>query len=224
LSTDVKALSGRVKTLLATSPEGETHAVALPRPEHHQEEPMTLTTTPIAANTTSGAPLPLVALPQGKLLTVNAKNIPLIENALGPGVHFQPLRVDVEAGVWVVLATFSPGSMVPLHYHTGVAEVYTLAGSWHYLEYPDQSQTAGSYLYEPSASVHTFVCPESNTEDTVLFVRVVGANINFNEDGTFHSILDAALICHLTDSLSRAQKLDEPRYIGGGAAHFTSEV
>ena len=68
---------------------------------------MTLTTTPIAANTTSGAPLPLVALPQGKLLTVNAKNIPLIENALGPGVHFQPLRVDVEAGVWVVLATFS---------------------------------------------------------------------------------------------------------------------
>src|SRR6185312_10862693 len=100
-------------------------------PKHHQEEPMTLTTTPIAANTTSGAPLPLVALPQGKLLTVNARNIPLIENALGPGVHFQPLRVDVEAGVWVVLATFSPGSMVPLHYHTGVAEVYTLAGSWH---------------------------------------------------------------------------------------------
>jgi hypothetical protein len=52
----------------------------------------------------------------------------------------------------------------------------------------------------------------------------VGANINFNEDGTFHSILDAALICHLTDSLSRAQKLDEPWYIGGGAAHFTREA
>lgn len=34
------------------------------------------------------------------------------------------LRVDVEAGVWVVLATFSPGSMVPLHYHTGVAIGY----------------------------------------------------------------------------------------------------
>ena len=185
---------------------------------------MTLTTAPVPANTTSGAPLPLVALPQGELLTVNESNIPLIENALGPGVHFQPLRLDVEAGVWVVLATFSPGSMVPLHYHTGVAEIYTLAGSWHYLEYPDQPQTAGSYLYEPGASVHTFVCAETNTEDTVLFARVVGANINFNEDGTFHSILDAALICHLTDSLSRAQKLDEPWYIGGGAAHFTREA
>jgi len=49
-------------------------------------------------------------------------------------------------------------------------------------------------------------------------------NIYFNDDGTFHSILDAALICHLTDRLSRTQKLDEPSYIGGGGAHFTSEV
>jgi hypothetical protein len=31
---------------------------------------------------------------------------------------------------------------------------------------------------------------------------VVGANINFTEDGQFHSILDAALIRHLTDTLS----------------------
>jgi 2,4'-dihydroxyacetophenone dioxygenase len=168
--------------------------------------------------TTSGATLPFVAARHGELLTVNEKNIPRIENALGPGVHFKPLRLDLEAGCWVVLAFMSPGAVVPLHYHTGIAEVYTLAGSWHYLEHPNQMQTAGSYLYEPGGSVHTFVCPNTNTEDTVLLVRVEGANINFTESGQFHSILDATLIQHLTLGLSQAQDLGSFDYIGGGAA------
>ena len=110
---------------------------------------MTLTIAPGPATTSTGAPLPLVALPQAELLTVNSNDIPLIKNALGPGIHFKPLRFDLEAGRWVVLAIFEPGSRVPLHYHTGIAEGYTLSGSWHYLEYPDQLQTAGSYLFEP---------------------------------------------------------------------------
>jgi hypothetical protein len=90
---------------------------------------MTLTIAPIPANTSSGAPLPLVALPQSSLLTVNENNIPQLTDVLGPGVHAKPLRLDLEAGCWVVLAIFSPGSKVPLHYHTGIAEVYTLIGS-----------------------------------------------------------------------------------------------
>ena len=88
---------------------------------------MPLTTAPAPATTSSGAVLPLVALPQGELLTVNEKYIPTVRNALGPGVHFQPLRLDIENGEWVVLATFEPGATVPLHYHTGVAEVFTLS-------------------------------------------------------------------------------------------------
>jgi 2,4'-dihydroxyacetophenone dioxygenase len=109
-----------------------------------------------------------------------------------------------------------------LHYHTGVAEVYTLSGSWHYLEYPDQPQTAGSYLYEPGGSVHTFVCPETNTEDTVILVRVEGANINFTEDGQFHSILDAVMIRALAHQLAEARGLGPLNYIVGGAAGFTA--
>lgn len=184
---------------------------------------MTLSTAPAPVATSSGAPLPLVALPQGELLTVNAKDIPTVRNALGAGVHFQPLRLDLEAGEWVVLATFEPGASVPLHYHTGVAEVYTLAGQWNYLEYPEQPQVAGSYLYEPGASVHTFITPETNTEDTVILVRVVGANINFTEDGQFHSILDAALIRHLTDTLAVEQNLGAVPYVGGGEAGMSSK-
>ena len=182
----------------------------------------TATTAPAPASTSSGAALPLVALPQTELLTVNEKNIPMVHNALGRGVHFQPLRLDIENGEWVVRATFEPGATIPLHYHTGVAEVFTLSGRWHYFEYPDQPQTAGSYLYEPGSSVHTLVTPADNTEDTVILVRVIGANINFTEDGQFHSILDAALLRHLTDTLSVEQNLGTINYIGG-AAGFTAQ-
>ncbi len=126
---------------------------------------------------------------------MNQKDIPVIKDALGPGVHFQPLRLDMELGEWV---------------------------PWHYLEYPDQPQTAGSYLFEPGSSVHTLVCPDSNTEGTVVLFRVHGANINVNEDGTDHSILDVALIRHLTDALSEAQGLGEVTYVGGGAAGLTT--
>jgi quercetin dioxygenase-like cupin family protein len=157
------------------------------------------------------------------LLTVNSKDIPMIKDAVGPGVHIQPLRLDIEAGEWIVLVTFAPGASVPLHYHTVVAEVYTLTGRWNYLEYPDQPQTAGSYLYEPGASVHMFVTPQSNTEDTVILVRVVGANINFTTDGQFHSILKAALLRHLTDTLAVEQGLGEINYIGGGEAAMTAK-
>jgi hypothetical protein len=52
---------------------------------------------------------------------------------------------------------------------------------------------------------------------------VVGANINFTEDGQFHSILDAALIRHLTDTLSAERNLGAINYIGGGAAGFTAQ-
>lgn len=179
---------------------------------------MTLTTEPTAATTSAGVVLPLVALPQGELLTVNEQNIPLINDALGLGVHFKPLRLDLEVGCWVVLATIAPGASIPLHYHTGIAEAYTLLGRWHYLEYPDQMQTAGSYLYEPAGSVHTFVCPEDNAEDTVLFIRVEGGNVNFTEDGQFHSILDTTMIRHLTHTLAEERGLGPVDYIAGGAA------
>lgn len=179
-------------------------------------------TAPVPATTTSGAPLPLVSLPQDDLLTVGEATVPRIENALGDGIHFKPLRLDLERNEWVVLATFEPGAEIQLHYHTGPAEVYTLQGRWLYKEHPEQPQTPGSYLYEPGGSVHTFFAPIENTEDTIMLVRVAGANVNFNEDGTFHSIIDALAIRHLTDLLCNQQGLSEPRYIHGDTAHYTT--
>ncbi|MGH3633909.1 2,4'-dihydroxyacetophenone dioxygenase family protein [Mycobacterium sp.] len=183
---------------------------------------MTLTIVPAPATTATGAPLPLVALTQRELLTVDEKDIPLVRNAFGDGVHFKPLRLDIENGEWVVLATFAPGSRIPLHYHTGAVDAWTISGCWRYREYADQPQTAGSYLYEPASSVHTLECPESNTEDTVVLFRVSGANVNFTDEGQFHSVLDAALICQLTGAMAEEQKLGPVTYIAGGAVGYAT--
>ncbi len=171
--------------------------------------------------TSSGAALPFIALPQSELLTVNFEEMPWIDDSLGQGIKLKPVRLDLEAGVWVIVASFAPGTSVPLHYHTGEAEVLTLSGRWNYVEYPDQPQTAGSYLYEPAGSVHTLVVPADNTEDTLMFIRVAGANINFNEDGTFHSILDTAALVFVTELFAGQLGLDLT-YIRGGEARHTA--
>ena len=80
---------------------------------------------PTQLTTITGAPLPLPALPQDKLLTVNIADIPMVKEVF-PGIHIQPLRIDPERGEWVFLATLKPGCSLPLHYHTGPAQVWTI--------------------------------------------------------------------------------------------------
>ena len=97
--------------------------------------------------------------------------------------------------------------------------MYTFSGRWRYREYPDQPQTAGSYLYEPGGSVHTFYCPEDNTEDTVVLLWMEGAQISFNEDGTLHSHQRRDL--HSAPDRNRGggeQGTGPVGYIHGGAA------
>jgi 2,4'-dihydroxyacetophenone dioxygenase len=182
------------------------------------------TTAPAPASTSTGAKLPLLAIPQKRLLTVNESDIPVIKDTVAPGIHIQVLRLDFEHNEWVVLVTFAPGTSLPLHYHTGPAEVYTLKGRWLYREYSDQPQTVGSYLYEPGGSVHTLDVPVDNADDTVLLVRVCGTNINFDHDGRLHSVLDTLTIRHLAETLSAAQGLPAPRYIDDGEADFSESV
>lgn len=124
---------------------------------------------------------------QVRLLTVNIHdaNIPSID-----GVSLTPLFLDRENGVWVLYGKFAPGTVLPTHFHTGTVHFYTTKGRWNYKEYPDDPQTAGSYLYEPAGSVHTFVVPSDATEDAEGFMVVSGANVNF-VDGQYADIQDA---------------------------------
>lgn len=154
--------------------------------------------------------LPEVINHQDLLLTLNTREETLIKDVL-PGVDIQPLFLDPENGTWVVRALFKPGTTLPKHFHTGTVHFFTLAGRWNYLEYPDQPQTAGSYLYEPGGSIHTFHCPE-DSEGADGFMVIAGANINFDDEGNFVNIMDAGWIEQMVIAAARSQGIDKPRY------------
>jgi anti-sigma factor ChrR (cupin superfamily) len=42
------------------------------------------------------------------------------------GIHFQDLRLDFDHNGWVALVTFALGASLPLHHHTGHADLNTL--------------------------------------------------------------------------------------------------
>lgn len=172
------------------------------------------------ANATASK-VPVYSLPQTELLTVNVNDIPVLKDALGPGIDFQPLFLDPEIGIWALIGTFAPGVELPIHLHTGPVHGYTLKGEWIYKEYADQPQTAGSYLYEPASSVHTFAVPDTATEPTVVLFIISGANVSFTEDGQFHSVLDAVTVMKLTEQLAQAQGIPPVNYLTGGSAKFS---
>ncbi|MES1945267.1 hypothetical protein PC39_14157 [Salinisphaera sp. PC39] len=155
-----------------------------------------------------------------ELLTLNTNELPMFEDAL-PGVDVQPLFLDPHNGVWVVRALFKPGVVLPKHYHTGDVHFFTVRGRWHYAEYPDQPQTAGSYLYEPGSSIHTLVTPEDNTEVTEGLIVVHGTNVNFDQDGNYVGVMDASSLMQLFDSLVRERGMEPARYISPGAPDYT---
>jgi hypothetical protein len=163
---------------------------------------------------------PIFSLPQDKLLTVNAKDIPVMRDALSPGFHFQPLLLDPENAVSVVIAITAAGTNVGAHLHTGPVHGYTLSGKWYYKEYPDQVQTAGCYLYEPACSTHSLVVPDDNTEDTVVLFVLHGANIFFDQDNNIQSVLDAITIQKLVEHCSQAQGLGAVQYLKGGSVNY----
>jgi quercetin dioxygenase-like cupin family protein len=175
--------------------------------------------TPLAASKA-----PVFSLPQDKLLTLNVNDLPVLRDAAGPGVSFKPLMLDPEMGVWTVLGIFAPGATLPTHLHTGAVHGYTLKGSWIYLEYPEQVQTAGSYLYEPASSIHTFHVPETNTEETVVLFFVSGANVSFKPDGSFDSVLDAITVVKLTEQWCTAHEGVKVPYLRGGSVGYAADA
>ena len=149
---------------------------------------------------------------QDFLLTLDTSKMPAIKDAI-PGLDIYPLFLDAENGLWVLRVQFQPGVTLPKHFHTGTVHFYTLSGCWYYLEYPEQKQTAGCYLYEPGGSVHTFHTPEDNEGVTDGFMVVAGANINFDEQGNYINTMDAGWIEQAVVAAAKAQGLSAPRYI-----------
>ena len=168
-------------------------------------------------------PFPFQISTHDALLTLDTQELPIYEDALPgiPGVDVQPLFLDPHNGVWVLRVKFKPGVVLPKHYHTGTVHFFTLSGRWHYLEYPDQPQTAGCYLYEPGGSIHTFATPADNDGITDTFMVVEGANVNFDQQSNYLGLMDASSIMGLIDALITERGLDPARYVTPPQPHYT---
>ena len=150
--------------------------------------------------------LPEVTTHQDRLLTVNVNEVGCLPTEM-PGVTITPLFLDRENGVWVLYGKFEPGTVLPTHFHTGTVHFYTTKGAWNYLEYPQDPQTAGSYLYEPGGSIHTFSVPAD----------AKGLN------GEYHSIMDAGAIEAAVLGAVKAGAIPMPKYIRPkGGAEFST--
>jgi 2,4'-dihydroxyacetophenone dioxygenase len=146
-----------------------------------------------------------------RALHLGEEDAPFVD--LGNGVELQVLKIDVEAGLWVIRNRFQPGLVVERHKHTGCVHAFTLSGSWKYLEYPEVNR-AGSYLFEPAGSIHTLIVPEDNTEVTDVWFAIQGANLNLDENDQIQMVIDAALIRDVYLGACEAAGLPRPPVIG----------
>lgn len=158
------------------------------------------------------------------LLTIDTNTAPFLKGVMMPGINVSPLFLDPTNGLWVLRVKFEPGVILPIHFHTGPVHFFTISGSWHYAEFPNQVQKAGSYLYEPGGSIHQFVCPATNTEDTDSFMMVTGTNINFDANGEYLGILDAGQIKALVDQAAKEQGFPSAGYISPGETNYIDRL
>lgn len=129
------------------------------------------------------------------------------------GVLFQLVHVNTDTGLWVIRVRFEPGVTIQKHRHTGEVFAFTVSGSWRYLEYPDIN-TAGSYLHEPSGSIHTLHVPATNKEITDVWFAIHGANLNLDATGNVEAVLDAATVLEIYRGQCRALGIAAPAVIG----------
>ncbi|WP_298308129.1 2,4'-dihydroxyacetophenone dioxygenase family protein [uncultured Erythrobacter sp.] len=168
--------------------------------------------------------LPQAVNHQAELLTININVEEPVRNPVD-GYDIQPLFLDPENGTWVLYARFPPGTKLPKHFHTGTVHFFTTKGTWNYIEYPDQQQVAGSYLYEPGGSIHQFCVPEDASESAEGFMVVSGANVNFDDEGNFQDITDAGAIEQAIIGICQMTNREVPRYISPGAqAVYTGQA
>lgn len=90
------------------------------------------------------------------------------------------LHIDPVSGQVVMLIKAPAGSSLGVHDHFGTIHVYTIAGSWYYLEH-DWVAKPGDFIYEVANSKHTFITKPG--PDVELFVVLEGSLAFLDENG-----------------------------------------
>ena len=101
---------------------------------------------------------------------VGVEEVPWVPNPVHPGAELRLLQADIPRGIYVLAGRLEGDLEVGTHRHTGAVHMFTLSGAWKYHEH-DFVNRAGSYLYEPPGSVHTFyVLPNDEITETLSVV------------------------------------------------------
>jgi hypothetical protein len=88
--------------------------------------------------------------------------------------HLKIVKVDPVRGEWIVLLKVPPNSQLRMRHHSGTVMVYTLTGSWRYLEH-DWIGTPGSFVFETAGSRHT---PATVGDDEVITLNIIQGDWN----------------------------------------------
>ena len=129
------------------------------------------------------------------------------------GIKTQFLHIDEQSGIFTMHSRSEPGYLGRRHRHVGDVFAVTVSGAWKYLEHPEVNR-AGSYLYEPDQSFHTFKCLDDNEGITEFWAIVQGALEYIDEDGNVLSTLDAAAARQIYEEACERQGLPKPVPIG----------
>jgi 2,4'-dihydroxyacetophenone dioxygenase len=163
--------------------------------------------------------LPETVTHQDALLTIDSAATPTLRSTV-EGISIQPFFFDVANGTWVIKVVAQPGTVLPRHFHTGPVHLWTLSGTWNYVEFPDQPQSGGHYLYEPGGSVHQFMVPADAKEPAVFLTFSFGANIDFHGDGAFQGIVDAGLFERAIRQIVDADGVEGCKFISAPIPEF----
>ena len=149
-----------------------------------------------------------LATPTAAATHRGADDLPFVD--IGGGNKLKVIQVDAGLGLWIVENVFQPGYSVPTHRHSGPVYAYTTSGAWHYREYPEDVNRAGSFLYEPAGSVHTLECLEA---DTHVWFQMYGVNMNLDADGNVESVFDGPGTLEVYLALAEAEGLGRPNVL-----------
>lgn len=155
--------------------------------------------------------MPQVPQPTQEAIHIAFDDLPFVE--IAPGAEVQLVHVDLKQGLWIARNRFQPGSAITKHYHTGPVYAVTLRGKWYYAEYPDEVNTAGSYLFEPAGSVHTLTIPADQDEPTEVWFAINGCNVEMDENDNVLMVVDASTMLNGYRMICDAQGLDYSKLV-----------
>src|SRR5450432_1951622 len=108
-----------------------------------------------------------------------------IDEASTPWIPFTPysdvvqvkyFKIDPVRGEFIALLKVPAGMSLPKHHHSGTVIVYTVSGSWKYMEH-DWIARKGSIVYETAGTAHTPTAMPD--DDDVITVNITQGELAF---------------------------------------------